>query len=156
MDEFFKRLGIAYLFFTLSLWLISFGMNANGSATPRNWAWVIVSDLRFLFTAPLVAVSAMAVCLFLFWAWLEVREQWRQAAEKHRWAEEERRQIEERRLRAEQHTRLEAERAAERQVRQQEEAAEAKRREEERQKQKIIEWQTRSARTATERALDDF
>lgn len=156
MDDVLKRLITAYLGMTAGIWLISFGMNINGAATPRNWAWVIVSDLRFFVTAPLVAASVVAACLFLFWAWLEAREQWRKAAEKHKWAEEQQQQIEERKHGAEQHERFEAKKAAERQAQQQEEAAEAKRREEERQRQKIIEKKTRSARTAIERALDDF
>jgi len=156
MDEFFKRLVVAYFGFTAALWAISGGMYLNGAALPKNPAWVIVSNLRLLFTAPIVLALVLAASACLVYALIEARVRRQEALAARARAEREKREIEERRRKAVEEERLEAEREAARLAREEEKKAKAERQEEERQKQKAIEKQARSAKRAAERALDDF
>ncbi len=156
MDDVLKRLVVAYLGFTAALWVISLAMIESGSAHPRNYAWVIVSNLRFYFTAPLVLALAVAVAACLFWFVKDAKELQQKADEGLTLAAQERKEREERNRRSEEEARAKAMHETARLAREKVEQAAAKRRVEEKQRQKAIERQTRSASAAAEHALDDF
>lgn len=156
MDDILKRLVGAYLGFTASLWAVSLAMSMNGSAYEKNSAWAIVRNLRFYFTAPLVLAVAVAALASLFWSLLEAREGQEMAREAKERAERERLEsLARKRLEAEREARRREELEEAKYAREEKAQAEAKRREAE-EKQKATEKQMRSARTAAERALDDF
>lgn len=148
-DELVKRELIAYVAMTVSLWLISWAMKDNGAASPRNPAWVLISNLRNFLTGIALAVIALMAIAWIATMLLEHRFE---RKERHRQAlldEEERKQQARRRKEFERSERKKLQEEEQSRILEEQARAEIRQR-------KITEKQERSAEDATQIALSDF
>jgi Tfp pilus assembly protein PilN len=152
MDELTKRAAFAYFGLTIGFVFIAAAMEANGSASSQNPAWVLVSTLRLVFLFPLVLLllgAAVLAAVFVIERWKENERQLReQILEKER---QETARIEWERRRADEEV--------DRKKRLEQEQRDAELREVKRQEEierRLKERKKRTTEDAVDAALEDF
>jgi hypothetical protein len=148
-DDLFKRALWAYVFMTVTLWFMSWAMQANGAAYVRNPAWQLISGLRNIFTwGAVIGVGgwiSISILAYVQCVLAEKDNEVREARKRRQDALE----AEEARLRLREQERIEARRQAQ-------ENREREREHRERLQEEQVKRRQRSTEDAAKSALDEF
>ena len=148
-DDLFKRALWAYVFMTVTLWFMSWAMQANGADYARNPAWKLISGLQSFFTwgAVIGVVGFISIAIFVhIQSILAEKDSAIREAMKRR---QDLLEAEEARVRFRERERVEARRQAQ-------ENREREREHRERLRKEQIKKRERSSEDAAKSALDEF